>query len=159
MEISGISTSLNTQTLASTTTRSELQPLAKDESATETRREDLRGLRGRRGLALGILKQELRAALKSFFSAQVAANTAAFSQDADSPDSVAEEVLGTAKQVVAAAPTDATESLTTLRSTVEETAGYVRETVGAENDSVADIDDATAMIGDGLDELSDEVAN
>jgi len=161
MEISGISTSLNTQTLASTTTRSELQPLAKDESATELRGEDLRGLRGRRGLALGILKQELRAALKSFFNAQVATNTAAYvgTQNPDSPDAVAEEVLGTAKQVVAAAPTDATESLTSLRTTVDETVSYVRQTVGAENDSVADIDDATAKIEEGLDELSDEVAN
>lgn len=159
MEISGISTSLNTQITASTTTRSEWQPVAKDESATETRREDLRGLRGRRGLALGILKQELRAALKSFFSAQVATNTAAFAQDADSPDAVAQEVLGTAKEVVAAAPADATDSLMSLRSTVEETGGNVREMVGAESDSVADIDDATAKIDAGLDELSNEVAN
>jgi len=85
MEISGVSTSLSTQTLASTATPSELQPLAKDESVPELRREDLRGLRGRRGLALGILKQELRAALKSFFGARLAASGTAYesTRDAD----------------------------------------------------------------------------
>jgi hypothetical protein len=161
MEISGVSTSLNTQTLASTATRSELQPLAKDEPASELRREDLRGLRGRRGLALGILKQELRAALKSFFSAQLAATSTAYesTRDADSPDAVADEVLGAAKQVVAAAPTSAAESLTSLQSAVVETTGYVRETVGAVTDDVDDIDIATAKIDEGLDELSNEVAN
>lgn len=161
MEISGVSTSLNTQTLASTATRSELQPLAKDEPASELRREDLRGLRGRRGLALGILKQELRAALKSFFSAQLAGTSTAYesTRDADSPDAVADEVLGAAKQVVAAAPTSAAESLTSLQSAVVETTGYVRETVGAVTDDVDDIDIATAKIDEGLDELSNEVAN
>jgi hypothetical protein len=161
MEISGVSTSLITQTLASTATPSELQPLAKDESVPELRREDLRGLRGRRGLALGILKQELRAALKSFFGAQLAASGTAYesTRDADSPDAVADEVLGAAKQLVAAAPTSAAESLTSLQSAVLETTGYVRETVGAVTDDVDDIDIATAMIDEGLDELSNEVAN
>lgn len=161
MDISGVSTSLNTQTLASTATRSELQPLARDEPATELRREDLRGLRGRRGLALGILKQELRAALKSFFNAQFVAISAAYesSRGTDSPDVVADEVLGAARQIVAAAPVDATESLASLQSTVAETAGNVRETVGAESDDVDNIDVATAKIDEGLNDLGNEVAN
>lgn len=160
MEISGVSTSLNTQTLTTTASRSDLQPLAKDEPASELRRDDLRGLRGRRGLALGILKQELRAAIRTFFSAQLAAINSIYEadRDADSPDTVADEVLGAAKQVVAAAPASATESLTALQSTVAETAGFVRETVGTETDGVDDIDVVTAKIDEGLDELGNEVA-
>ena len=114
MDISGISTSLNTQgTVTSWPARSEIQPLGQDRQAVEEPREQAPVARGRRGLALGILKQELRVALKAHFHARFTASAPSYieAQNPESPDDVAGEALGAAKQLVAESPTNAAKSL------------------------------------------------
>ncbi|MCP4302755.1 MAG: hypothetical protein GY783_19405 [Gammaproteobacteria bacterium] len=98
--------------------------------------------------------------LKAHFHAKFAAaqqNYAAVQAPATSDD-VAEEALGTAKQLVAESPTTAAKSLISFRAKVYETASYVRETVGAP-DEVEDVDNAVAKVDDGLNTLEDEVAS
>lgn len=160
MDISGISTSLNTQgSVTSWPARSEIQPLGQDRQAVEEPREQAPVARGRRGLALGILKQELRVALKAHFHARFAASAPSYieAQNPESPDDVAGEALGAAKQLVAESPTNAAKSLIAFRARVQETATYVRETVGP-NDDASEIDDVVTKVDAGLDELEGEVA-
>lgn len=145
MEISGTSTSLNSAGPVSSPARGELQPV--DQKTSEAPRE--RGVRGRRGLALGILKQELAAWFKARYSldhVQAPATT----------DDVADETLGAARQVVAESPPTAAKSLISFRAKVEQAASYVREVIGADG---RDIDNVVAKVGEGLDELENEVAN
>jgi len=160
MDISGISTSLNTQgSVTSWPARSEIQPLGQDRQAVEEPREQAPVARGRRGLALGILKHELRVALKAHFHARFAASAPSYieAQNPESPDDVAGEALGAAKQLVAESPTNAAKSLIAFRARVQETATYVRETVGP-NDDASEIDDVVTKVDAGLDELEGEVA-
>jgi len=147
MDISGISTSLNTAGLVSSPARGELQPV--DDKIIEAPRE--RGIRGRRGLALGILKQELATWFKARYSlghVQAPATT----------DDVADETLSAAKHIVAESPSTAAKSLISFRARVEQAATYVREVIGAD-DGAEEIDDVVAKVGEGLDELENDVAN
>ncbi|NNJ94962.1 MAG: hypothetical protein HKP57_09485, partial [Halobacteria archaeon] len=118
MDISGVSTALNTAGLVSSPARGELQPA--EEKTTEVPRE--RGTRGRRGLALGILKQEL--AIKAWFSARYSLGQV---QAPATTEDVADEILGAAKQVVAESPRTAAKSLISFRAKVEQAGTYVRE--------------------------------
>ncbi len=147
MDISGISTSLNTAERVSSPARGELQ--AVNEKTSEAPRE--RGVRGRRGLALGILKQEL--AFRSWFRA---AQSLGFVKAPATADDVADEALGAAKQIVAESPSTAAQSLVALKARVEQAATYAREAVSGEDD---DIDDIVEKLEEGLGELEDEVAN
>lgn len=147
MDISGVSTSLNTAGLVSSPARGEMQPV--EDKVSEVPRE--RGIRGRRGLALGILKQELAAWFKARYSlghVQAPATT----------DDVADETLSAAKQVVAESPSTAAQSLVSFRAKVEQAAIYAREAIGS-GDDADEIDDVVAKVGEGLDELENEVAN
>lgn len=149
MDISGISTSLNTAGLVSSPARGELQPV--DDKISEAPRE--RGIRGRRGLALGILKQEL--AIKAWFKARYSLGHV---QAPATTDDVADETLGAAKQIVAESPSTAAKSLISFRARVEQAATYVREVIGSD-DGAEEIDDVVAKVGEGLDELENDVAN
>ncbi len=147
MDISGISTSLNSAGLVSSPARGELQPA--DDKISEAPRE--RGIRGRRGLALGILKQELAAWFKARSSlGHVRAPATA--------DDVANDALSAAKQIVDESPLTAAKSLVSFRARVEQAASYAREVMGSADD-VDDIDDVVARVGEGLDELESEVAD
>ncbi len=147
MDISGISTSLNTAGLVSSPARGELQPV--NDKTSEAPREQ--GIRGRRGLALGILKQELAAWFR------VRASLGHVEPPATTDD-VANDALAAAKQVVDESPLTAAKSLVSFRARVEQAASYAREMVSADDD-VDDIDDVVAKVGEGLDELETDVAN
>ncbi len=147
MDISGISTSLHTAGLVSQPARGELKPA--DDRTAEVPRE--KGISARRGLALGILKQELAA---WFRARSVHGHARAPATAGD----VADEAIGAARQAVAESPSTAARSLISFRARVEQAAAYAREVVASENEA-QDIDDVVAKVGEGLDELENEVAN
>lgn len=160
MDISGISTSLNTQGFVpASASRGEVQPLVQERQADETPRDMQRAGRGKRGLALGILKQELRLALRAHFHARIAASVPDYESlhERESPDEVAEEALGAARQVAAESPKTAAQSLISFRAKIQETVNYVREITEAELSD--DIEHVAAKVNGGLDEIENEVAN
>lgn len=159
MEISGVSTSLHADTLYSSKARAEVQPAAQSKTVAEARHEHSPGGRGRRGLALGIFRQELRMALQVQFHAKFAAGHPYYDDMMELPTSghVAQEALGAAKQLVAESPTTAAKSLISFRAKIVETASYVRDTAGVQDD-IDEIDDTVARVDSGLAKLEDEVA-
>lgn len=159
MEISGVSTSSNTNSLLSPVARAEIRSTAQSESHDEARHH--RGHRGNAhsGQALGAFRQELRSALKAQFHARFAATQQAYAAIRDgTSDDVADEALVAAKQLVAESPTTAAKSLISFRATVHETAAYIRETIGVHEDD-DDIERAIAKVSEGLNVLEDEVAS
>ena len=160
MEISGISTAISSSSQFSTAARVE-RPTLDDGKSVDESRSDVRGRgKGRRGLALGVFRQELRMALKAHFKMKFAASQQGYAgmQNPATSDEVADEALGAAKQLVSESPVTAAKSLISFRAKVQETASYVRETVTAPND-VEDIDNVVAKVDEGLDGLEAEVAN
>lgn len=163
MDISGVSTSVSTNSFASLSTAgTDFQHSERVEGTRKTLHDHENGHhdKSRKGLALGVFKQELHIALKARFHAQFAQMQKGYAgqQESVTSDDVAEEALGAAKQLVADEPTKAAKSLISFRAKVEETASYVRETVG-DYDDVAEVDDAEAKIDQGLSKLEDEVAD
>lgn len=161
MDISGISTSLNTGGPNARSLGPAESIRTHDRAEREAPLQQVRGVRGRRGLALGVLKQELRMTLRAHFHARFASTNNAYAgpREAATSDDVAEEALGAAKQLVAESPAKASKALISFRARVQETASYVRETVGVENDDVDEIDNVVAKVDKGLDELEGKVAN
>lgn len=162
MDISGISTSVSANSFASSsTTGTDFHRSERIEGTREPRHNHENGHHGknRKGLALGVFKQELHIALKAHFRAKFAVMQPGYArqQEPVTSDDVAEEALGAAKQLVAEEPTKAAKSLISFRAKVEETASYVRGTVG-DYDDVAEVDDAMAKVDQGLSKLEDEVA-
>ncbi|MCP4981107.1 MAG: hypothetical protein GY935_11505 [Gammaproteobacteria bacterium] len=161
MDTSGISTSASANSFAaSSRARAEFHGAERMEATREARHDhhhDHHG-EGRRGLALGVFKQELRMALETNFNAKFAVTQQGYvrQQESATSDDVAEEALSAAKQLVAAEPTNAAKSLISFRAKVQETATYVRNTVG-DRDNVAELDDAEARLDQGLAKLEDEV--
>ena len=150
MDISGVSTSLNTAGQVSSPTRGELQHWWQDKTSRGTSRA---WLRGRRGLALGIFKQEL--ALKAWFKAR---HSLGHVEAPVSTNNVADETLGAARQLVAESPSTAAKSLISFKARVEQAASYVREVIGSGDDG-HEIDDVLAKVDAGLDELENDVAS
>lgn len=161
MDISGISTSLNTGGASARSLGPAESIRTHDRAEREAPLQQVRGGRGRRGLALGALRQELRMTLRAHYHARFSSSNNAYAgpREAASSDDVAQEALGAAKQLVAESPAKASKALISFRARVQETASYVRETVGVENDDVDEIDNVVAKVDKGLDELEDKVAN
>ena len=162
MDISGISTSVSANSFASSSMAvTDFHRSERMEGTREPRHDHENGHHGksRKGLALGVFKQELHIALKAHFHAKFAVMQQGYARqhEPETSDDVAEKALGAAKQLVAEEPTKAAKSLISFRSKVEETASYVRETVG-DYDDVAEVDDAVAKVHQGLSKLEDEVA-
>ncbi len=162
MDISGISTSVSASSFAaSSKVSAEFQNSELIEGARETRHEHEHGHhgRGRKGLALGAFKQELRIALQTEFHAKFTTMQQGYArqQEPVTSDDVAEEALGAAKRLVADEPARAAKSLISFRAKVEETASYVREAVG-DSDDRAEVDDAVAKVDQGLAKMEDDVA-
>ena len=162
MDIPGISTSVSANSFASSSTAgTDFHRSKRVEGTREPRHDHENGHHGksRKGLALGVFKQELHIALKAHFHAKFTVMQQGYArqQEPVTSDDVAEEALGAAKQLVAEEPTKAAKSLISFRAKVEETASYVRETVG-DYDDVAEVDDAVAKVDQGLSKLEGEVA-
>lgn len=109
--------------------------------------------------ALGVFRQELRHSLKMHFHARFASTQQNYMENATpvSADDVAAETLGTAKQIVSAAPMRSSRAIISMRASVHEAASYAQQTV-ASGDDATDLDAAVAKIGDGLDQMADEAA-
>lgn len=160
MDITGISTSLGPNGVQVPLTRhADIQPPDQVKPPNETRHEHSHGRRGHHGRALDIFRQELRLTLRAQFHARFAASQKEYLQlhNPQTPDAVAHEALGAARQLVDEAPTRSAQSLITFRARVHETASYVRETVRAEDD-IEDVDYALAKVDQGLDTIEREVA-
>jgi hypothetical protein len=162
MNISGISTSVSANSFASSSTAgTDFHRSERMEGTREPRHNHENGHHGksRKGLALGVFKQELHIALKAHFHARFAVMQQGYArqQEPVTSDDVAEEALGAAKQLVAEEPTKAAKSLISFRAKVEETASYVRERVRGYDD-VAEVDNAVAKVDQGLSKLEGEVA-
>ncbi len=115
---------------------------------------------GRRGChSLGVFRQELRYSLKMQFNAKFASTQQSYMQNADpvSADDVAVESLGTAKQIVAAQPSQSSKALISMKASVREAASFAQQTVAADDDA-SELDAAVAKIDDGLDQMADEAA-
>jgi len=160
MEISGISTSISTNNQLSTAARAERPSLDDGKSVTESRHDHRHHGKGHRGRALGVFRQELRMTLKAHFQMKFAMSQQNYAamQEPATPDEVADEALGTARQLVSESPVTAAKSLVSFRAKVQETASYVRETVKRPDD-VEDIDNVVARVDKGLDGLEKEVAS
>lgn len=160
MEISNILSSPGSSRQLSAAARVE-RPSVEDVKSSDVSRHDDDGRgRGRRGLAMDVFRQELRMALKAQFKMKFVASQQGYSalQEPASPDDVAEEALGSARQLVSEAPPKAAQSLISFRAKVQETASYVRETVRGPGD-IEDVDRVVARVGEGLDGLENEVAS
>lgn len=155
MDITGISTSLNAASLLTTQAR----PLESEPTDLKKTHEHREGGRGKHGRALGILRAEMRFALKAQFHARINVPQQGYAQTAQpaSPDDVASEALGAARQIASESPTSAARALIQFRASVHESASIARQTVG-ESDDADDIDNAVATVDAGLDELEQEVA-
>jgi len=160
MEITGISTSISTNNQLSTAARAERPSLDDGKSVTESRHDHRHHGKGHRGRALGVFRQELRMTLKAHFQMKFAMSQQNYAamQEPATPDEVADEALGTARQLVSESPVTAAKSLVSFRAKVQETASYVRETVKRPDD-VEDIDNVVARVDKGLDGLEKEVAS
>lgn len=159
MEISGFLSSANASGQFSSASRADLQPVEDSKKNEAPHRHHGHRHGSRHGHALDVFRQEMRITLKAHFHARfaVAQQSYAAVRDPASPDDVADEALGAAKQLVAESPVQAAKSLVSFRAKVQETASYVRETVGV-NDDVEDVDKAVARLGEGLDDLEEDVA-
>ena len=160
MEISGISTSISSSSQFSTAARVERPSVEHDKSVDETRKHHRHHGKGHGGRALGVFRQELRMALKAQFQMKFAVTQQNYSamQEPTTSDEVADEALGTAKQLVSEAPATAAKSLISFRAKVQETASYVRQTVSSPDD-IEDVDNVVAKVDAGLDGLDREVAS
>ncbi len=160
MEISGISTSISTNSQLSTAARIERPSNDDDKSVKESRHDHRHHGKGHRGRALGVFRQELRMTLKAHFQMKFAASQQSYAamQEPATPDEVADEAIGSARQLVSESPATAAKSLISFRAKVQETASYVRETVNRPDD-VEDIDNVVAKVDKGLDGLEDKVAS
>ena len=158
MDISGISTSFGASSQLSSSARVDLQSLQRSEANNGIRNERSHHGEHGRGRALGVFRQELQLSLKAQFHAKFRAPQPDYAQlqQPATPDDVAAEALGIARQLVAESPTQAAKSLITFRAKVHETVSYVRATVGDHDDNV---DQAVARVDEGLDALDDDVAN
>ncbi len=150
MDINGISTSLNAKGLLSAPDRIDLP--APDKAQSEVPRKQDHGVYARRGLALGILKQEL--SMRAWIRARLSTS---FAEPRPTAETIAEDALAAAKQIVAESPSTARESLVSFRSRVEQATSYAREAIGADDDA-DEIDEVVAKVDEGLGELEDDVA-
>lgn len=109
--------------------------------------------------SLGVFRQELRYSLKMQFHAKFASTQQSYIQNADpvSADDVAAEALGTAKQIVAAQPSQSSKALISMKASVREAASFAQQTVAADDDAT-ELDAAVAKIDDGLDQMADDAA-
>ncbi|MGB5491099.1 MAG: hypothetical protein WBM76_09770, partial [Woeseiaceae bacterium] len=160
MEISGISTSISSSGQFSTAARVERPSIEHDKSVDETRKHHRHHGKGHGGHALGVFRQELRMALKAQFQMKFAVTQQNYSamQEPTTLDEVADEAVGTAKQLVSESPATAAKSLISFRAKVQETASYVRQTVSSPDD-IEDVDNVVAKVDAGLDGLDKEVAS
>lgn len=158
MDISGVSTSLNTSSMLSSSLRTQLQPLEHSKEGREVRHEHSHHGEKERGRALGVFRHELQLSLKAKFSVRFSVPQPGYAQTQGptTADDIAAEALGAARQLVSDAPTRASESLISFRVKVHESASYVREAMGDHDD---DVDSAVAKVDAGLDELEEEVGN
>lgn len=114
-----------------------------------------REFRGR-GLALGILRQELkfqlsaglRTAIPGFAGTDVRASAA----------DVAAEALSAARRLLIDSSSDASDTVLTLKSKIEQAAASTQALTGSDDD-FAEVEDALSLVNTGLDDLGTEVAN
>jgi hypothetical protein len=160
MEISGIATSISTNSQLSTAARIERPSFDDDTSVKEPRHDHRHHGKGHRGRALDVFRQELRMTLKAHFQMKFTASQQGYAamQQPASAEEVADEAIGSARQLVSESPATAAKSLISFRAKVQETASYVRETVNRPDD-VEDIDSVVAKVDKGLDGLEDKVAS
>ena len=162
MDISGISTSVSAN--SDGRSASAIADSRRPEQAgtvEQSRQQYMPGRKRPAGSGVGYVRQELQLALRTRFRAQFPAalpSYAAFQQAATS-ESVANEVLGVARQVVAESPMTAAESLISFRAKVHETATYVRETLGSQGDDVGEVDDVVTRVAEGLEQIETEATN
>lgn len=108
-----------------------------------------------RGLALGVLRQELKFAMSGNFRSELPGY--AESSGGATASEVAAETLNAAKKLVLHSSADAGSTLVSLKSRVEEAAIAAREIVGG-SDDLGDVEDAVQLVNEGLDELEAEAA-
>ncbi len=106
MEISGISTSISTNSQLSTAARIERPSFDDDKSVKESRHDHRHHGKGHRGRALGVFRQELRMTLKAHFQMKFAASQQSYAamQQPASAEEVADEAIGSARQLVSESP-------------------------------------------------------
>ena len=99
-------------------------------------------------------------ALKAQFQMKFAVTQQNYSamQEPTTSDEVADEALGTARQLVSESPATASKTLISFRAKVQESASYVRQTVSSPDD-IEDVDNVVARVDAGLDGLQEEVAS
>ncbi len=118
------------------------------------------GIHRRDDHALAALRHELRASFKASFKARFAAfeNAYAGGRDANTPDDIADEALGVARQAVAENPAEAPRVLVSFRSRVHQVAQFVQQTVAPAGGS-EDVDAVVGQVDAGLDEMEQDVAS
>ncbi len=108
------------------------------------------------GLALGALRQEIRAALTQKFKLAISTALGSYTPTAPSSSDVASEALGAAGRLAGQDPLSASEQLKALREDVEAAGDAVKGLIG--DDDLDDVEDAIAKISQGLDEADDDAA-
>jgi hypothetical protein len=106
-----------------------------------------------------VLRQELRASLRSELHVSVTGTPRAYGagqDEATDPATLAAETLSAARRLTQADPAGAARTLDTIRTAVRDAAAQTRAVVGADGDS--EVDDAVAHLDAGLDALGNETA-
>ncbi len=160
MEISGISTSLDSTSRSSSVLNAGFESTQKNGEVLKQRQHHDHHYRASRGRALSAFRQELRVSLKAEFHARFSASQQGYAGNQGNvrPVEVADEAVGVARQVVARSPGNAVASLMALRARVQQSASAVQAAVSDPRE-LADVDDAVARVDDGLVKLEDEAAN
>ncbi len=105
-----------------------------------------------------ILRQEMRQVFSASFRLSFSASLPAYAANAgdDTPEAVADDTLSAAKQLVERSPVEASKTLVSLRSKVEQAASGVRETLGDNNSE--SVDETMSLVGKGLDAMDKDAA-
>ncbi len=117
------------------------------------------GVGTRPGRAVEVLRQELRASLRSELHVSITGTPRAYhagQDEAADPATLTAEALSAARRLMQTDPAAAARTLDTFRSAVRDAAAQTRTVIGADDD--AELDDAVARIDAGLDALDNETA-
>ncbi len=155
MEVSATSVAASLATFARTERAPDIAETKGDVREHDSPRHSHHGIRGR-GLALHILRQELKFALSAGFRNAIPGFAA--SDTGTSASEVAEEALSAVKQLLTLSSTDASRTVLALKKKISQAAASTQKLTHADDD-FGEVKDAIKLVNAGISQLESQAQN